>query len=522
MSLMPDVLLGGRYQPLERLAVGGMGEVWRAEDSVLGRTVAIKILRPEYADDPGFRDRFRDEARHAAMLAHPNVTQVFDFYEGDGGGDELPYIVMECVSGEPLSELLRRTGPLPDAQTWSVIGQTAAALAAAHRAGVVHRDIKPGNILVCPDGRVKVTDFGIARVVNQSSVTQTGLLLGTAQYLAPEQVAGQSATPATDMYSLGIVGYECVTGRQPYEGDNIAVLQAIQNGRVPKLPDSVSPALRDLIGSLLERDPARRPSDGDAVAAQAERLGAGGPSSYGDTVAMAAVDPYPRDTAGERPDAPVVAGGSTQILQGVAPVAETAHPEEFQPSVGPPRDRRRLLVVGAAIAAAAVLAGVLVLVTRSSGGGGAAAARGTSSPSSSSTHPLAVSGAVGYPAGSSDHPEELPLATDHSTSSAWMTEHYASAAFGNLKSGTGVVFTVNGGPVRTVTIRLAQPGVSAQLFAGDRPSGTPVATTGSAPKVWRIRLDQATRSSSWLVWFTKLVPDSGGYRAGIADIRFTG
>src|SRR4051812_22567529 len=235
---MPDVLLGDRYKPIERLASGGMGEVWQAEDSVLGRTVAIKILRPEYADDPGFRDRFRNEARHAAMLAHPNVTQVFDFYEGNDG-DELPYIVMELVSGEPLSEMLRRSGALPVDQTWSILGQTAAALAAAHRAGVIHRDIKPGNILVCPDGRVKVTDFGIARVVNQATVTQTGLLLGTAQYLAPEQVAGESATPATDMYALGVVGYECITGRPPYEGDNVAVLQAIQNGRPPKLPGSV-------------------------------------------------------------------------------------------------------------------------------------------------------------------------------------------------------------------------------------------------------------------------------------------
>jgi hypothetical protein len=132
-----------------------------------------------------------------------------------------------------------------------------------------------------------------------------------------------------------------------------------------------------------------------------------------------------------------------------------------------------------------------------------------------------VSGAVGYPAGA-DHPEELPLAIDHSKSSAWMTEHYATADFGQLKPGTGVVFTVDGGAARTVTITLAQPGVSARLYAGDRPAGAPLATTASAPKVWRITLDQQTRSASYLVWFTKLVPDDGGYRAGIADIRFSG
>ena len=519
MSLLPDVLLGDRYRPVERLAVGGMGEVWRAVDSVLGRTVAIKILRSEYADDPGFRGRFRDEARHAAMLAHPNVTQVYDFYEGDG--DELPYIVMELVTGEPLSELLKRNGALPDAQTWSIIGQTAGALAAAHRAGVVHRDIKPGNILVCPDGRVKVTDFGIARVVNQSSVTQTGLLLGTAQYLAPEQVAGESATPATDMYALGIVGFECVTGRAPYEGDNVAVLQAIQNVRAPKLPGSVSPGLRDLLESLLERDPARRPDNCDAVAAQAERLGGAGPTRRDDLADVAAPVPYPDDETSTAGAGAVVAGESTQILRDLAPAGPPAYDDVEQPVMRPKRDRRRLLLAGAALAAAAVAAGVVVLVVRASGGpGGTTARHRSSSPSSAPTHALNVSAAVGYPSGS-DHPEELPLAIDHSTTSAWFTEHYASAAFGNLKSGTGVVFTVNGGSVRTVTIRFARRGVAAQVFAGSRPSGRPVATTRSAPNVWRIQLNQPTRSSSWLVWITQLVPDSGGYRAGIADVRFT-
>ena len=518
---MPDVLLGDRYRPLERLAVGGMGEVWRAEDSVLGRTVAIKILRSEYADDPGFRDRFRDEARHAAMLAHPNVTQVYDFYEGDG--DELPYIVMELVTGEPLSELLKRNGALPDAQTWSILGQTAGALAAAHRAGVVHRDIKPGNILVCPDGRVKVTDFGIARVVNQSSVTQTGLLLGTAQYLAPEQVAGQSATPATDMYALGIVGYECVTGRKPYEGDNIAVLQAIQNGRTPKLPGSVSPGLRDLIESLLERDPARRPDDGDAVAAQAERLGGDGSNQPADLADLASPEPHPNDESSPA-RGPVVSGESTQILRDLATAPAPVEGDVEEAPAEPPRDRRRLLLAGAALAAAAVIAAVVVLVVRASGGSGAGASAGhrSSSPSSAPTKALNVGAAVGYPSGA-DHPEELPLAIDHSSTSAWFTEHYASAAFGNLKSGTGVVFTVNGGAaVRTLTIRFAEAGVAAQVFAGSRPSGKPVAATHSAPNVWRIRLSQPTRSTSWLVWITKLVPDGGGYRAGIADIRFTG
>src|SRR4051812_25750234 len=173
-----------------------MGEIWCAEDTLLGRAVAIKMVRPEYADDPTFRDRFRNEARHAAVLTHPNVTQVFDFDEGDAG--EAPYLVMEYVDGPPLSSLLEQKGQLSDTETWSVLGQTAAALAAAHAVGVVHRDVKPGNILICPDGWVKVTDFGIARAVDQAGTTQTGFTMGTANYLAPEICRGEPASPATD------------------------------------------------------------------------------------------------------------------------------------------------------------------------------------------------------------------------------------------------------------------------------------------------------------------------------------
>ena len=183
MTPTPHALLGGRYRPSEQLAVGGMGEIWRGEDTVLQRPVAIKVLRADYASDADFRDRFRAEARHAAVLTQPNVTQVFDFVDDES---DSPYIVMEYVAGESLAAILDREAPLDAQRTWSIFGQTAAALAAAHRVGIVHRDIKPGNILVCPDGLVKVTDFGIARAFDQASATHPGLVLGTAHYLAPE------------------------------------------------------------------------------------------------------------------------------------------------------------------------------------------------------------------------------------------------------------------------------------------------------------------------------------------------
>src|SRR3954464_2988607 len=168
-----------------------MGGVWRAEDLVLGRSVAVKVLREEHAGDPTFRRRFREEAQHAALLVHPNVAQVFDFGEGDEEAGVPPYLVMELVRGEPLSAIIEREAPLDAERTWSVLGQAASALAAAHDAGVVHRDVKPANLLLCPDGTLKVTDFGIPRAAGSSSVTTAGTTFGTPHYVSPEQVAGE-------------------------------------------------------------------------------------------------------------------------------------------------------------------------------------------------------------------------------------------------------------------------------------------------------------------------------------------
>ena len=197
-----DRVLGGRYRLTERIAGGGMGEVWRAQDDVLGRDVAVKILRREYADDPTFLERFRAEARHTAGLSHANIAAVYDFGEGrDEGGS--PYLVMEYVPGEPLSALVSREGRLGPDRTLDIIGHAALGLQAAHDAGVIHRDVKPGNILVTPDGVVKITDFGIARATNSVPLTQTGAIMGTAYYISPEQASGQSVSPGSDIYSLG-------------------------------------------------------------------------------------------------------------------------------------------------------------------------------------------------------------------------------------------------------------------------------------------------------------------------------
>ena len=510
MTLSPGLTLRGRYRPAQQIAVGGMGEIWRAEDTLLGRSVAIKLVRPEYVDDSTFRDRFRNEARHAAVLTHPNVTQVFDFDEGDGG--ETPYLVMEFVDGPALSTLLEQKGRLSDEETWSIVGQTAGALAAAHAIGVVHRDVKPGNILVCPDGWVKVTDFGISRAVDQAGTTQTGFTMGTANYLAPEICRGEPSSPATDLYALGVVAYECLTGTTPFTGDLATVLQAQLHEEPPPLPDTVAPALRDLVMALLAKDPADRPTDANEIAAQAQRL-SGRPSITG-APALARLDPYPVESTAPRANTEMITDDDLQATQA------TRLPMTSQ--------RRLAMLALASLAALAVLAGVVLLVVRATAGDGSSATPKHSASAAPTHKPVRVTSTTVYsPDGSgADHPEELALATDGSASSAWYTEHYATADFGQLKSGTGLVVRVPASAdVRTVTVRFTQPGLTAKLYSGDSASSllqqAPQAKTASAPQVWRVQLDQPTHAAYWLVWITKLVPDDGAYRAGIADLRVT-
>lgn len=204
---------GGRYQLSSRVAIGGMGEVWQATDLVIGRTVAIKILKDEYLGDPGFLERFRAEARHAALVNHEGIANVFDYGEEDGSA----YLVMELVPGEALSAILERERVLSSDKVLDIVAQTASALQAAHAAGLVHRDIKPGNLLITPEGRVKITDFGIARIADQVPLTATGQVMGTVQYLAR---AGQRPPRQPDdrPVLLGIVAYEALAGRRPSPG----------------------------------------------------------------------------------------------------------------------------------------------------------------------------------------------------------------------------------------------------------------------------------------------------------------
>jgi serine/threonine protein kinase len=299
MSTTPgtDVLLGGRYRLVSRIAAGGMGEVWSATDELLARNVAVKVLRREYADDPEFLLRFHAEARHTAALSHPGIAAVYDYDDGsatDGGEATPPFLVMENVPGEPLSALLAREGALSEDRTLDVIGQAALALQAAHDAGVIHRDIKPGNILLRPDGVVKITDFGISRATNSVPLTATGAIMGTAFYLAPEQALGQPTTPASDVYSLGVVAYECLTGARPFPGETpVGVALAQVQDQPPPMGGGVRAAVASLVLRMLAKDPADRPDSAGALALEALAVRAGADQPLSETLDVHATSDQP-------------------------------------------------------------------------------------------------------------------------------------------------------------------------------------------------------------------------------------
>ncbi len=374
------ITLGGRFQLTERIAIGGMGEVWKARDKVLGRVVAIKILKEEYSGDPAFLNRFRAEARHTALLNHEGIANVFDY--GEEGGSA--YLVMELVPGQPLSAVIEREGVLSPDRALSIIGQTATALAVAHRQGLVHRDVKPGNILVLPDGRVKITDFGIARLADQVPLTATGQVMGTAQYLAPEQATGQQATGSSDIYALGVIGYELLAGRRPFSGESqIAIALAQVNDAPPPLPEHIPHPVRALIASMLAKDPSDRPADAESLSRAVDAIRSGSIRAAeaavpgmllfgGDAEATAAV---PRqDTAATRAvPAPSTSAMPTVAAAAAVPAAAATGglaasrdwtEEEVEPEIPQEREERRrnpwllpviILVLIALLALASVL-----------------------------------------------------------------------------------------------------------------------------------------------------------------------
>jgi serine/threonine-protein kinase len=253
--ISPGVKLGNRYRLDERIASGGMGEVWRGTDEVLGRTVAVKIMLPALLSEPGFAERFRGEARTMATINHPGVVDVYDY----GSDEQVAFLVMEYVEGDPLSRTLSRVGRLTPGRTMALVAQAAEALHAAHEKGIVHRDVKPGNLLVRPNGTLVLTDFGIARSAMVAQLTAAGAVLGTASYISPEQASGQVATPASDIYSLGVVAYQCLSGRRPFEGASPLEIAMKHVREMPRpLPPDIPPAVRAIVERAMAKNPAAR------------------------------------------------------------------------------------------------------------------------------------------------------------------------------------------------------------------------------------------------------------------------
>ncbi|MFF5174513.1 serine/threonine-protein kinase [Micromonospora sp. NPDC000089] len=317
--LSSEVVLSGRYRLDERVATGGMGDVWRATDVVLGRQVAVKVLLPALVSDPDFIARFRAEARIMAALRNPGIVQVFDCGEDVlPDGSRADYLVMEFVDGEPLSRRIEAAGQLSVAETMSVVAQAAQALHAAHAGGIVHRDVKPSNLLVQDDGTVVLVDFGVARSTNVTSITSTNAVPGTALYMAPEQASGRPVSAATDIYALGAVAYCCLTGGPPFTGENpLQVAVRHLDDEPPELPAEIPAPVRALVARALAKDPAERFATGAEMAAAARAASAGGPADAAPaTMAMVtpplrgATDPATRD------DLPVVAAPAAPRRRG--------------------------------------------------------------------------------------------------------------------------------------------------------------------------------------------------------------
>jgi len=507
----PGRVLGGRYRLVQPIARGGMATVWLADDPVLSRKVAVKILKTDLAADEATRARFRHEAISAARLSHPCIVSTYDTGDDDGTA----YIVMELVEGPTLRQLIHDTGGLPVRDVVKLGTQVADALDAAHRAGLVHRDVKPANVLVPPRGPVKVTDFGIAKAAGTDDLTKTGTVMGTARYLAPEQVNGKPTDARTDVYALGLLLFECLTGHVPFGGDtDVATAMARLTTSAPSIraerPD-VPPALDDVIHRCLARNPAQR-FDSAAEVREALRraeLDPTGSVARPSTGAHAVVAGPPAQSTSAQ--ARYVGADDTNT----APVPAAA--------VAPARRRRRrawpwvlllLLIVGAAAAAIVVLASDN---SKSSGAGGAPTpSQATFTISATAFDPLGDNQEDSAHAGN---------AVDGNPSTLWSTEHYQN--FGE-KKGVGLVLDLGRElDVSTVTVDAVQSGWSAQIYVSTKdPSqltnldewGSPVA---NAPDVGPSHTFEfgGTKARSVLVWFTKLpTGDDGSQYLQVAEV----
>jgi serine/threonine-protein kinase len=473
-----------------------MSDVFRARDTQLDRRVAIKMLHRRLAGDPEYLERFRREARAVAKVSHPNIVTVID--RGDDHGQQ--FIVFEHVDGENLKELVGRTGRLPVRRAIELALAVADGLAFAHQQGLVHRDVKPQNVLLSREGDVKVTDFGIARSLEvEKGVTQTGTVLGTGEYIAPEQASGKPVSAGTDVYSLGVVLWEMLAGTVPFEGENfVSVALRHVNEPVPSLREArpdVSPRLAAAVERALAKDPADRfPS----MAALAQELRACLAEAEGEAAPPPAFEDEAARTLITRP-AP-------------APVPPQAR-------VGRRRSRRRpfawaliaLAIAGAAFAAVLLLGGAAHHKGGSGGGGGGG---------SGSAVKLRAVGDYDPQGNGGEYSSTAPLATDGSSTSFWKTEHYLTPNFGGLKDGLGLVLdTGSSTTIAHLTVVTPTPGFVAEIRIGDSESGpfTPDSSSQTVDGRKTFTLDGKS-GRYYVVWITQL-PASG--RAEISEVTAT-
>jgi eukaryotic-like serine/threonine-protein kinase len=470
---VPGEVIAERYELEELVGTGGMSTVYRARDQLLERYVALKVLHPHYADDEEYVERFRREARSVAQLSHPHIVTVIDRGEDDGQ----QYIVFEYVDGENLKELIERTGPLPTRRAVEFALEIADALAFAHEHGLVHRDVKPQNVLITPDGDAKVTDFGIARSLEvEHGMTQTGTVLGTSNYLSPEQASGKPTTTSTDVYSLGVVVYELLTGDVPFPGENFVAIAMKHINELPpdlldKRPD-VPLRLAAAVDRAMEKDPDRRFATMDEFASELRQC-------------LAELD---------APDAE-----RTVIAQ--SPVLREGRPHRVRAA----RSRVPLYAVVALVAIAAIVAGILTL-DGSKGGTPAATGLGGTL--------VKLAGVTGYDPHGTGPPGEdnadAPRATDGNPTSNWSTEHYTTPQFGNLKKGLGLLLDAGGAiPLKSITVTTDTPGYTAEIQAGSSPAG-PFALDSSSKQVGaRTTFTLNGKSARYYVlWITNLSPAS--------------
>lgn len=347
-------VLNDRYKITERVGLGGMAEVYRAQDNVLGRIVAVKVMLPQYAADPTFTQRFRQEAASAAKLQSPYIVSIYDW----GLDDDTYYIVMEFLRGTDLKTAIKERGSINQRKAAEIGSQVAQALSVAHASNIIHRDIKPQNIMIQPDGNIKVMDFGIARA-GDAGLSQTSTVLGTAHYVSPEQAQGKELTPASDIYSLGIVLYEAVTGRLPFDGTDAVSVAVKQVNEIPALPSSINPnidpTLETIIMKAMEKDPARRFQSASEMRHALNDWLAGRPVNVGDVSTM--------KTQVMGGPVPVIDGGSTAVLPATADTSNTTVKGFHSSDPEPKKSKRGPIIAGivAVLAIIAIVAGVFAM-----------------------------------------------------------------------------------------------------------------------------------------------------------------